>query len=202
MSASAAASPVTYGVAARPAAGEDSCGDQAVIARTERGALLAVIDGLGHGPDAEATARGAAEVLTRHAGAQPVELLHHCHRALPATRGAAISLVDLTAGGRADWLAVGNVAGTIRRAGGGATTRLVTRGGIVGLRLPTLRTTRVTLVPGDLLVLCTDGVDEAATRDLPVTGEPQTLARVLLDRFATGIDDALVLAARYEQVGR
>ena len=191
--------PLTHGLAARPATGENQSGDRSVVAATGNGVLVAVIDGLGHGPDAAVAAAAAADVLNARADGEPVELLARCHEALRPTRGAAISLAVVTGAGRLDWVAVGNVQGVVAHAASGATSRLVTRGGVAGRRLPPLRASSVALADDDLLILYTDGVDEAAARDLPLPGGPDAIAEQLLQRHARGNDDALVLVARYRE---
>lgn len=188
--------PLTHGVALRPIAGEQRAGDNAVLLPAEHGVLVGVADGLGHGAEAAAASDAAIKVLTAHADESPVVLHRRCHEALRRTRGAAVSLATVSPSGTLHWVAVGNVQGAVAHADG-LTTRLVTRGGVVGRRLPPLRAVSVRLAPRDLLVMFTDGVDEAAIRDLPLPGHPQAVADHLLQRYATGMDDALVLVARY-----
>jgi hypothetical protein len=50
-------------VAGRPLPGESESGDLGVVAAHADGALLAAIDGVGHGDAAAAAARAAADVL-------------------------------------------------------------------------------------------------------------------------------------------
>lgn len=189
--------PLTCGVASRAISAQSDCGDRAVTMPTREGALIAVIDGLGHGPAAAVAASTAAETLCAHAGESPPALLQRCHQGLRRTRGAAISLAHVADSGAVAWTAVGNVQGVIARKATGTTSRLVVRGGVVGLRLPAPRTATATLEPGDALTLFTDGVADAAASDLPHFGDVQRDARRLLDRHATGSDDALVLVAGY-----
>ncbi|HEY1633585.1 MAG TPA: hypothetical protein VGF64_02425, partial [Acidimicrobiales bacterium] len=63
-----------WAVAARPFPGESVSGDQSVVRVSETEALLAVIDGLGHGPEAATAAEHAVDVL-RENPAEPVEVL-------------------------------------------------------------------------------------------------------------------------------
>jgi phosphoserine phosphatase RsbX len=182
--------------AVRPATGEEHCGDQAVLEPEGRPAVLAVVDGLGHGRHAQTAARTAVDAIRARPSSDPCEVLRHCHRALRTTRGAAISLV-VVHGDELEWLAVGNVRGVVRHAATAETRRLVTRGGIVGSRLPPLRATGLTLEPGDTVAMYTDGVDDQAGGDIDDDTAPSELAAALLDRHGHGTDDALVLVARY-----
>jgi phosphoserine phosphatase RsbX len=187
---------ITSAVAVRPAPGEQHCGDQAVVEPTASPALLAVVDGLGHGPHAQTAATAAVDVIRSRSSNDPGEVVRSCHRALRTTRGAAISLMVID-GAELEWLAVGNVHGVVRRAATAQTRRLVTRGGIVGSRLPPLRATGLTLEPGDTVAIYTDGVDDRAGADLGGGLDPAELAADLLERHGHGTDDALVLVARY-----
>ena len=80
------------GVAERALAGEFRSGDRAVLVVYEGGALVAAIDGLGHGGDAADAAAAAAEVLSAHPDDDPVHLIEACHRALARGRGAVMTL--------------------------------------------------------------------------------------------------------------
>jgi hypothetical protein len=74
---------------------------------------------------------------------------------------------------------------------------ILLRGGVVGHTLPPLRRTVVPLLPGDTLVLATDGVGIEFTMEQHLDGEPRVLAERILDRYALQTDDALVLVVRY-----
>src|SRR5439155_13953575 len=146
----------------RPMPGEDVSGDRHVATSAARGLAIAVIDGLGHGPDAAHAAGRAAEVVEGHPDAQPEELVRRCHEALQGTRGAAITiaLIDATAG-ELIWLGVGNVQATVLQSevtDGRGREWVPLRGGVVGYVLPALRSGRVRLQRDDVLVLATDGV--------------------------------------------
>ena len=80
------------GVAGLAHEGDDRSGDVAVFAASERGGLVAVIDGLGHGDAAADAAEAAAEVLHAQVDDPPQELLERCHEALRRTRGAVMTL--------------------------------------------------------------------------------------------------------------
>ncbi len=54
---------IEWGTASLTMAGEVKSGDKHVVKVLPHGALLAAIDGLGHGEEAEAAANGAVRVL-------------------------------------------------------------------------------------------------------------------------------------------
>lgn len=183
-----------------PLPGQTSCGDRAVVAEFPGGVLVAAVDGLGHGAEAELASSAAAQVLEAEPGAPIDELVVRCHERLRVTRGAVMTVSRFEAAGRITWVAVGNVDGYLVRAANQPSTRreaVIALGGIVGYRLPALRPRTFDLQVGDTLVLATDGIrhgfDGAASQARPV----QELADEILARFASGRDDACVVVARY-----
>jgi serine phosphatase RsbU (regulator of sigma subunit) len=189
-----------WAVAARPIPGEHVSGDLHVAVSGER-LLVAVIDGLGHGPEAAHAAGRAAEVVESHPDERPETLMRRCHDELRSTRGAAITMASIDGGsGEMTWLGVGNVqAALLQPYAGGPRSRewVPLRGGVVGYLLPSLRPATVRLERDDVLVLATDGV-RPVFGDWPRPSEPayDTAARILAEQ-GRGTDDALVLVARY-----
>jgi phosphoserine phosphatase RsbX len=186
-------------VAARPIPGEHVSGDCHVAVSSAR-LVVAVIDGLGHGPEAAHAAGRAAEVVETHPDERPDALLRRCHDALRSTRGAAITIASIdTVVGEMTWLGVGNVQATLlqRRPPDAGREWVPLRGGVVGYLLPSLRPGTVRLRPDDVLVLATDGV-RPVFGDWPAPAEaPQEVADRILADQSRGTDDALVLVARY-----
>jgi len=102
--------------------------------------------------------------------------------------------------GRVEWLGVGNVGGVVLRRGHDGRARadaLLVRSGVVGLRLPALRASSVTLSVGDTLVLATDGIREEFVSHLPDLKPPERIAERVLADYGRTDDDALVVVARY-----
>jgi negative regulator of sigma-B (phosphoserine phosphatase) len=189
------------GIAERALAGERRSGDRAVLVSYQGGALAAAIDGLGHGGDAADAAASAAEVLSAHPDDDPVHLIEACHRALTRTRGAVMTLAwfDLEAG-RLSWTGVGNVEGRLIHASAGPhapTEGALTKGGVVGYNLPTVRVTSTALEAGDVMVLATDGIDSGFAQAVTVGGTAQDMADRILAEHAKAADDALVVVVRY-----
>lgn len=173
-------------------------GDLHVVAPFEGGVLVAVIDGLGHGTEAAEASRAAAEVLTADPGAPILRLIERCHEEMRRTRGAVMSLCSFRSHIPVmTWAGVGNVEAELFRGGQGGRDVLASRGGVVGYRLPPLRSADVPVSPGDLLILVTDGVRSNYGARLPLDRSPQELADAILSRHQKGTDDALVLVARY-----
>jgi len=189
------------GVAGQAHEGEGRSGDLGVFAPTQRGGLVAVIDGLGHGDAAADAAELAAAILHEFADWPPQRLLERCHEELRSTRGAVMTLAwfDLEARTMA-WTGVGNVEARFVRAGTGTDARHdspVVLGGVVGYNLPRVRVSTMPLEPGDAVVLATDGVTADYSMSLESGVPAQQLAERVLARHGKGTDDALAAVVRY-----
>lgn len=193
-----------WGVAARPLPGEHESGDHFLVKTFDGGALIAVVDGLGHGAEAAAAARRAVAAVEAGAGDPVPSLFRRCHDALVGTRGVVMSVAAIdTRPPRLTWAGVGNVDAWVLRPhahSGKARTSLVTRGGVLGRGVPPLLPVTLAIDPGDLLVFATDGIRDGFTEALRLEDAPQRAASRILATHGKGSDDALVLVARY--VGR
>jgi hypothetical protein len=188
-------------MATRSRLGEMTVGDLSLVTHVSNGALVTVIDGLGHGCEAARAARIAAAVVRRYRGSDLLSLVRECHRALRDTRGAAISVAFISASeAQMAWSGIGNVEGRLL-SGGPSPARakgsLRLQRGVAGHELPLLTASTLAIQRGDLLVLATDGIKAAFADSLKVTGSPQNIAQRILDQHGKITDDALVLAVRY-----
>ena len=101
-----------------------------VVVEFPNGALVALIDGLGHGNEASAAAIAAERVLLSTPYEAVDELVRRCHEQLRRTRGAVLSLASFdTERGAMTWLGVGNVEALLVRAQSGASEAVSMRGG-------------------------------------------------------------------------
>ena len=194
-------SALELGVAERALPGEPRSGDRAVLVQYDGGALVAAIDGLGHGVDAADAADAAAAVLTARPDEEPARLIEECHRALARTRGAVMTLAWFDLVGRSMiWTGVGNVEGRLVHAGAGPrapTHGALTKGGVVGYNLPSIKVTGTDLEEGDVMVLATDGIDSGFARAITSGGSAQAIADRILRDHGKASDDALVVVVRY-----
>lgn len=192
---------IEWGASVLALPGEVESGDLHAARVFPDGAVLAAVDGLGHGRDAAAAARLAVAILEAHAREPLLPLLRRCHEKLKGTRGVVLSLAWLDVRENVmTWLGVGNVEGVLVRANPGEAPprkRLVPAPGVVGSRLPALHPRQVALQRGDLLIFGTDGIDVSFAEAPIPNGSPEQIARRIRDRFARNTDDALVLVARY-----
>lgn len=195
------ASILECGVAVRARPGESGCGDVPVIVLGHDRALVAAVDGLGHGNEAAVAATTASSCVRAGSHESIEALFARCHGALHATRGAVMSVAifDSSRGSMA-WAGVGNVQGVLlrRRTDGYREETLLLRSGVVGAGvLPAMRAEVVHVAKGDTLILVTDGIDRNFDRDLAALQAPQHAAEGILARYGKEEDDALVVIARF-----
>lgn len=174
------------------APGEKVCGDGFRIVPLVGRTLVAVVDGLGHGPCAKEAADTFLAFVDRHAERPVAELLAASGRALVATRGAAATLASLGPD-HIEVVGVGNIRVLARTR---RPFHALPAPGILGAthRLPRATTSEV--APGDLFAICTDGVAREAR--LPDPGgslPPSELAALLLRTTEIRADDATVVVA-------
>jgi negative regulator of sigma-B (phosphoserine phosphatase) len=193
------------GIAERALAGESRSGDRAVLVTYEGGALVAAIDGLGHGGGAADAADAAARVLAEHPDDEPESVLQACHRELSRTRGAVMTLAWFDLVGRTlSWTGVGNVEGRLVHVAAGPrapTHGALTKGGVVGYNMPSIRVTGTDLEDGDVMVLATDGIDSGFAAAIREGGSAQEIADRILTAHGKPSDDALVVVVRYRPEG-
>ena len=192
---------IEYAVATVPAPGQTESGDLHVVIPTQRGTLIAVIDGAGHGAEAASAARLAVTTLEAHPNEGVIALLRRCHERLKGTRGAVMSLVSLDGTeNTVTWVGVGNVEGVLLRSGSSVDPSAETiflRPGVVGYRLPPLQAVITPVAPGDLLILTTDGIQSNFVRKFATEDQPGKIAEYISSNCNKGYDDGLVLVARY-----
>ncbi len=192
---------VDHGIAEAPLAGFAESGDRALVIELEAAALVVAIDGLGHGREASEAAEAAVKAIAETPDAPLEELVVRCHERLRVTRGAAMSLARIDcARASVSWVGVGNVEGVLVRAVEGGTSSseaLVSRGGIVGYRLPALHTKTYAIHPADTLVLATDGIKLGFRSEVTAVRDVHQIAASIVSRWASGKDDACVVVARF-----
>ncbi len=187
---------LAWASAGRPRLGGETSGDLCRVLPFDGGVLVAMMDGLGHGPEAREAALAAAGALAADAGAPLPELFERADLAAKRTRGLALSLVQRR--GRAlAWAGVGNVEGRLL-VPGGRTEGLPLVGGVVGRLTAAVRVREVAWSAGSLLLLATDGLAPEALSQADTQGPLGPMVGRVLVAGALARDDALVLAARRE----
>ena len=182
----------------RPYPGERVSGDAVVITPIQGGLFAAIVDVLGHGPEANQLAVTIGEYLERYGSSDIPGLMTRLHQHVKGSRGAVVGLLAIDAdSGRAVYAGTGN---TVLRRFGATETRLISRDGVVGHNMRTPLAQTLELEAGDLVVLYTDGVKDRFTADdYPSIFHhaPEDVARTIVERFGKDYDDAACIAVRY-----
>ena len=169
-----------------------------VVRPLEHGLFVAIVDVLGHGPEAHELTHVIDAYLARYGTSDVSGLMTRLHQHLQGTRGAAAGICAIdSATGRLNYAGIGNT--TLRRFGK-AETRLVSQDGVLGQNMRTPLPQALQLEPGDLVVLHTDGVsDRFSADDYPAIlhHAPQQVASNIVQRFGKDYDDAACIAVRY-----
>lgn len=187
-----------YSSTIRPFPGEAVSGDVVVVRSLEDGIFVAIVDVLGHGPEANKLTHVIDAYLSRYGSSDVAGVMQNLHQHLKGTRGAAVGLCAInTLSGHAVYVGIGN---TAIRHFGVRETRLVSQDGVVGqnMRTPLLQTLQ--FEAGDVLVLHSDGVsDRFSTDNYPgvLRHTAKEVANNIVQRFGKDHDDATCFALRY-----
>jgi len=185
--------------ASRPIPGEEVSGDSSLVSPRSDGILAAVVDGVGHGPEARIMSDLVISVLKKNVE-QPLErLLSLCNQSLRATRGAVLSMALFRNHNPSlSWCGVGNVEGYLFRKNSESNREsLLLRNGTLGTDFPPPRFADLPLRFGDTLIFVTDGISTDFYRQVNLQDSCQDIADSILSKSNKGTDDALVLVVRY-----
>ncbi|MFQ5611599.1 MAG: SpoIIE family protein phosphatase [Anaerolineae bacterium] len=197
------------GIATRSFLNDPHCGDQAACWRSGSRTTLCIVDGLGHGPEAEAAAQAAVDYVAQRLSESLLAIFAGCDLALRNSRGAAMGLA-----------AIAEETGTLTYAGVGNTRAIIIRGiapagrearpfaqivrlssypGIVGGGYQALVPQTVPFLPGNIALLFTDGLPESmdlAGYGPDVWSNEQHLAERIVRDWGRETDDVAVLVYR------
>ena len=187
-----------YGFAAKALQG-DECGDSGITLEQKGILLCAVIDGVGHGPNAAIAAVTAKNYIEANSEAPLTEILQGVHEVLKSTQGAVACLcrIELNSG-QLTMAGIGNITCRIFR--GLDSERLLSREGILGYMVSTPREHTRKLDNAALLLMHSDGVREHFELfeypDL-LKGNAASVAARVVDTLGKNNDDASCLAVRF-----
>lgn len=181
-----------------PYPGESVCGDGWAARPTAAAITVLMADGSGHGPEANKAAQSSIAIFRDRTGQPVEEVAKAIDRALAATRGAAIALAEIDAGGgQINFVGVGNIsAALIDR---GVVRRMISNNGTAGHVAPRIRAYQYPFRGPPAVILHSDGL--SARWDLNaypglVTAHPSLIAGILYRDFRRGRDDASVVVVR------
>jgi serine/threonine protein phosphatase PrpC len=174
-------------------------GDTGFVNVEEQHLFVGIFDGSGHGPEAHAIAQSSRFFLEKNRTSPLPELMTLLHEHLRGTRGGVgiIGVVDY-APLQFRYVAMGNV---VLRKFGNVSKRQITQDGIIGYHIRTPREESLALMPGDILVLHTDGIkSEFSISDYPeiLKDNAETIANNLIKLFGKNNDDATCVVIRFK----
>jgi phosphoserine phosphatase RsbX len=186
---------VELGEYVRPHEGETLSGDVVLTQHEDAGVLVAVIDVLGHGPEAHEVGVHLRSALSHWVhgsdSPEPEGVMKLLHESAQGTRGAVAAVAWLNAASLEGWIAgVGNVRCRIF---GDATKSVEFGDGVLGQRVRSPRPQALSLKPADVLVMFSDGVlSRFGLENYPSLGlDPApTIALNVVRRFGKELDDA------------
>ncbi|BES70120.1 hypothetical protein RE428_11380 [Marinobacter nanhaiticus D15-8W] len=177
----------------------DVCGDTGLIKNTDEGVFLALIDGLGHGPDADEIARQARSYLEHaYRKASLVDIIQGLHQSLRRTKGAVVALCRInTSSGELNYAGVGNISAKLYAPN---PITFVPREGIVGDVMSSPREETLILSPGMVLILHSDGLPAHKDFSGALSSErsAQAIAEGLLFEYGKDDDDVSCIVVKVD----
>lgn len=191
---------VRFGVSQHAITGETACGDTWRLALAGQRISALMIDGLGHGEQAEHAAFAGAGAFDQDPFASPSHVLERMHQRMNGTRGGAVALAQFDAAGAVHYVGIGNLAGSLIAP---ETSRgLASHPGIVGGQFRKARVFDYPDATGQLLIMHSDGLQSRwRIGDYPGLWHrhPAVIAALLHRDFCRGRDDVTVLVIALEE---
>jgi len=192
-----AALKIECAVHTRPCTGERVSGDIGMIETRDHLTMLAVFDGLGHGPEANKVACQARDFLRHHWCEDVIGTMQALHEEMRGSIGGVAGLAVInTLSGNVRYTGVGN---TVYRLFGSRNTRLISTAGNLGQQIRSPQLQQHALTEEDVVLLYSDGIkDRFELEDYPQLRYQgaETIARTVVERFGKHHDDATCVAVR------
>ncbi|SDG80699.1 Anti-sigma regulatory factor (Ser/Thr protein kinase) [Pseudomonas flavescens] len=191
-----------FGVSQHSLHGDPACGDVWHLATRGSTISALLIDGLGHGEDAERAALAGERAFALAPCSDAVMLLEELHHAMNGTRGGAVAIAQARLdSGHLRFVGVGNISASlvsVEKPRG-----LASLPGIVGAQYRKAQPFDYDEINGQLLILHSDGLQSRWNlNDYPglVHCHPAVIAAVLHRDFCRGRDDVTVVVIALEAV--
>lgn len=176
------------GMSSRVCAGESVCGDKAGIYRKGYEVFLAVVDGLGHGPEANRAACVACKFLEKNWTSDIGSVLEELDSELVSTRGAAATLIYVdTRSGELCHTGIGNV-----KLSGRCKDNInpFPVPGVLGSGIRKIMISRHQLHDGDFFVVYSDGISQRFDVGDYIALQPQLASEKIIEKWSRSHDDA------------
>lgn len=193
---------IPYGISQHSLHNDSHCGDSWFLAFSDHRISAMVVDGLGHGVEAEQAALQGRETFAQQPFASPQLLMEDIHEAMRGTRGGAVAFAQFDeAYDQLAFTGIGNIYATL--VSPEKSRGLTSHPGIVGAQYRKVQTFDYAGLRGNLLILHSDGLQSRWNlRDYPglLQRHPAVIATVLHRDFNRGRDDVTVLVMALETI--
>jgi hypothetical protein len=183
------------GAVSRPVKNRELCGDAYLFLERNNETLIAVIDGLGHGAEANKASQKALEYVKDHAGEDLEEIIRGCHGHIKQTRGVSLGLVRVDRkANRFSCCSVGNIETRILSK---RSMQPISTAGVVGYKLSKIRKFEYPYESPGVVLLYSDGVSTGFDpSEYPYLRlDPQRAAEQIIEEWGKETDDATILIA-------
>lgn len=196
------ASPLRFGVSQHSLKDDPACGDVWHLAVNGSQICALVIDGIGHGEDAERAGLAGAAAFAVAPFSDPTSSMQDMHQAMNGTRGGAvaIALYD-AASSNLRFSGIGNIGACLITAE--KSRGLASHPGIVGSQFRKAQVFDYPVEESQLLIMYSDGLQSRWNlRDYPglVHRHPSIISTLLHRDFCRGRDDVTVMVIALETV--
>jgi anti-sigma regulatory factor (Ser/Thr protein kinase) len=193
---------VKFGASQHSLLNDPSCGDVWSLVVRDGQVSALVIDGLGHGVDAEQAARAGEAAFALTPFETSTVVLDEMHHAMKGTRGGAVAIAQFDSHrDNLRFVGIGNIGATV--IGDARSHGLASHAGIVGLQYRKAQVFEHPNATGRLLVMYSDGLQSRWNlRDYPGLAyrHPGIIAALLHRDFCRGRDDVTVLVIALEAI--
>jgi len=195
---------IDYFYSNRPCLGERVSGDIAIVEQQEQLLFIGIVDGLGHGKNANLVARTAKDYLQKTWDSDVCQTMLRLHDQLKGSLGAAVGLgvINLETK-QLSYTGVGNTVFKIlrRQEQKSYTKRLYSTDGIVGTQIRQPVEQQLQLTKSDIILFYTDGIKEHFSLEeypLIFVDDTMKIAKNLIQLFGKKYDDATCIALKYQ----
>lgn len=172
-------------------------GDDAFYLKEGSDYFISLFDGAGHGSSAHKIAIKSREILTDNQLEELPKAMRYLHESLRGTNGGVAIIGKLNVHSLLfRYVGIGNI---FMCKAGKSIERFMLQQGIIGYQIRTPVESSVQLVPGDTLILYSDGIKSNFDLDEYSSfykDNAQTIAQNIIQRFAKPCDDATCLVIR------
>jgi len=189
---------IKFSILSRPHPGLGVNGDYYYIKKLKDRYIFAVIDGLGHGAEANLASKLVSEIINENTHKAIEDIFISVNNGILATRGAVAGIILIDTDKKEfQYSAVGNI--EFRYILNGTTQRLICTNGILGTYYSNgIRVHKKIYEKGTVITMCTDGImnkwDFTSYLDIDLTN-PSVFANSILKDFGKDNDDATILVA-------